>query len=100
MPGPTPHAVWTAQLPAARPGTIPMEGVVHLRKIASFGGAALLSVSLLAGCGGGSDDNSASGGASGGGDCPLVDADDPGNSAPPSGVPTADSAPPLAQGSS
>jgi ribose transport system substrate-binding protein len=77
-----------------------MEGVVHLRKIASFGGAALLSVSLLAGCGGSSNDNSASGGSSGSGDCPLVKADDPGNSAPPSGVPTADSAPPLAQASS
>src|SRR3954453_11174899 len=89
-----------ARLPAARPGTNPMEGVVHLRKIASFGGAALLSVSLLAGCGGSSDDNSASGGSSGGGDCPLVKADAPGNSAPPSGVPTAASAPSLAQGSS
>src|SRR3954453_16289763 len=76
-----------------------MEGVVHLRKFASFAGAAVLSVGLLAGCGSSSDDNNASAGASGG-DCPLVGADDPGNSAPPSGVPTADKAPPLAQASS
>src|SRR3954465_2575116 len=76
-----------------------MEGVVHLRKFASFAGAAVLSVGLLAGCGSSSDDNNASAGASGG-DCPLVGADDPGNSAPPSGVPTADKAPPLAHAAS
>jgi ABC-type sugar transport system substrate-binding protein len=76
-----------------------MEGVVHLRKIASFGGAALLSVSLLAGCGGDSgSDNTASGGS--GGACSLVDADDPGNSEAPSDVPTADNAPKLAANSS
>jgi ribose transport system substrate-binding protein len=60
---------------------------------------ALLSVTLLAGCGGGSgNDTTASGGS--GADCPLVKADDPGNSAAPSGVPTADGAPKLTEKSS
>jgi ABC-type sugar transport system substrate-binding protein len=68
---------------------------VNLRKIAPVAGAAVLSVSLLAGCGG-SDDNAASGG-SAAADCALVDADDPGNSEAPSDVPTADNAPKLAQ---
>jgi ABC-type sugar transport system substrate-binding protein len=72
-----------------------MEGSVHIRKIAPLAGIAMLSVSLLAGCGGGNGgDNTASGDS--GGSCSLVDADDPGNSAAPSGVPTADQAPELA----
>src|SRR4051812_92274 len=75
-------------------GRIPMEGSVHLRKIAPFVGVAVLSVSLLAGCGGSSSDNAASGSASGA-DCPLVHADDPGNSQAPADVPTADKAPKL-----
>jgi ribose transport system substrate-binding protein len=75
---------------------------VHLRKLAPFAGAAVLSVSLLAGCGGGSDDTSAGGGSgsSGGADCPLVDAEDPGNATAPSDVPTADGAPKLAESGS
>jgi ABC-type sugar transport system substrate-binding protein len=74
---------------------------VHVRKIAPLAGMALLSVSLLAGCGGSSDDNAASGsGGSGGADCALVDADDPGNSEAPSDVPTADAAPKLTAKSS
>src|SRR3954453_22086810 len=76
-----------------------MEGVVHLRKIASLAGAAVLAVSVLAGCGGSGDNSNDSAGASGG-DCPLVNADDPGNAEAPPGVPTADKAPKLAQASS
>jgi ABC-type sugar transport system substrate-binding protein len=72
-----------------------MEGSVHIRKIAPLAGMALLSVSVLAGCGGGGNDDNTAGG--GGGDCSLVDADDPGNSAAPAGVPVADKAPPLAE---
>src|SRR3954452_1343901 len=71
---------------------------MHLRRLAPVVGAALLSVSVLAACGGdsGNSDNSASGG-SAAADCPLVDADDPGNSKAPEGVPTADNAPKLAK---
>jgi ABC-type sugar transport system substrate-binding protein len=75
---------------------------VHVKKIAPFAGFALLSVSLLAGCGD-SGGSGSSGNAAGGGsaaDCPLVNADDPGNSEAPSDVPTADNAPKLAQASS
>jgi galactofuranose transport system substrate-binding protein len=73
-----------------------MEGFVNLRKIAPLAGAAVLSVSLLAGCGGGGNGNAASGGGSGA-PCPLVNVADPGNSQAPSGVPAADKAPKLAQ---
>jgi len=71
---------------------------VHLRKIAPLAGIALLSVSLLAGCGGGSDNSTANAPATGGAGaaCPLVDATDPGNSEAPSGVPMAENAPKLA----
>jgi ribose transport system substrate-binding protein len=76
---------------------------VHFRKIAPVAGVAVLSVSLLAGCGG-SSNQSASGGssgsASGGAACPLVDAEDPGNATAPSDVPTADAAPKLKEASS
>jgi ribose transport system substrate-binding protein len=78
-----------------------MEGSVHIRKMAPLAGMALLSVTLLAGCGG--DEGGGGGGTTatgGSADCPLVDADDPGNSEPPSDVPTADAAPPLAEASS
>jgi ABC-type sugar transport system substrate-binding protein len=70
-----------------------MEGLVDLRKFAPFAGVAVLSVSLLAGCGG-SSNNAASGGSSGAA-CPLTSAADPGNSQAPAGVPTADKAPKL-----
>jgi ABC-type sugar transport system substrate-binding protein len=73
-----------------------MEGSVHLRKIAPVAGLAVLSVSLLAGCGGGGGgDDNAAGGAGSDSSCSLVDADDPGNSEAPSDVPTADGAPKL-----
>src|SRR3954447_6209724 len=76
-----------------------MEGSVHVRKIAPVAGMVVLSVSLLAGCGGGSsNDNAASTGSAA--DCPLVNADDPGNSEAPSDVPAADNAPKLAENSS
>jgi galactofuranose transport system substrate-binding protein len=74
---------------------------MHLRKLAPFAGVAVLSVSLLAGCGGGSSNESA--GSSGSGaeaDCLLVDQDDPGNAKAPSDVPTSENAPKLAEGSS
>ena len=78
---------------------------MHLKKIAPLAGMALLSVSLLAGCGGGGgggggggNDNAASGGADA--SCALADADDPGNSEAPSDVPTADNAPKVAKKSS
>src|SRR3954453_14022042 len=72
-----------------------MEGSVHIRKIAPLAGIAMLSVSLLAGCGGGNGgDNTASGDS--GGSCSLGGGADPGNPAAPSGVPTADQAPELA----
>src|SRR3954454_18566039 len=72
-----------------------MEGSVHIRKIAPLAGIAMLSVSLLAGCGGGNGgDNNASGDY--GGSCSLVNSDDPGNSQAPTGVPPADQAPKLA----
>jgi ABC-type sugar transport system substrate-binding protein len=75
-----------------------MEGFVHLRKIAPLAGIALLSVSLLAGCGGGNDNSNANAPAGGGAaaPCPLVDETDPGNSQAPSGVPIAENAPKLA----
>src|SRR4051794_6954785 len=76
-----------------------MEGSVVLKKIGPIAGMVVLSVSVLAGCGGGSDDNSASGGGSAAADCPLVDADDPGNSEAPSDVPAAEGAPKLAEAS-
>jgi ABC-type sugar transport system substrate-binding protein len=69
---------------------------MHLRKIAPLAGVAVLSVSLLAGCGGDDSGNAPSGDGSGGA-CPLVDAADPGNSKAPSGVPAADKAPKLSQ---
>jgi galactofuranose transport system substrate-binding protein len=74
-----------------------MEGFVYLKKMAPLVGVAVLSVSVLAGCGGGSGSSNApaGGGSSGGAPCPLVDATDPGNSQPPAGVPTADQAPKL-----
>jgi ABC-type sugar transport system substrate-binding protein len=82
----------------ARPrelGHIPLEGFVDLRKFAPFAGAAVLSVSVLAGCGGGgNDDNTAAGGSSDA-SCALAGAEDPGNSEAPSDVPTADKAPKL-----
>jgi galactofuranose transport system substrate-binding protein len=71
---------------------------VNLRKIAPVAGAAVLSVALLAGCGGGGGNSSASGSSASGGSgsaCPLVKADDPGNSAAPTGVPNAEKAPKL-----
>jgi ribose transport system substrate-binding protein len=73
-----------------------MEGFVYLRKIAPVVGVAVLSVSLLAGCAGGGNGGATAGGGSGA-PCPLVGAADPGNSQAPSGVPTADKAPKLAQ---
>jgi ribose transport system substrate-binding protein len=75
-----------------------MEALVHLRKIAPFAGVAVLSVSLLAGCGGsGGSSSASSGSASGGGGaaCPLTSASDPGNSTAPTDVPTADKTPKL-----
>jgi galactofuranose transport system substrate-binding protein len=74
-----------------------MEGFVYLKKIAPLLGVAVLSVGVLAGCGGssGSSNAPATGGSPSGAACPLVDAPDPGNSEPPSGVPTADQAPKL-----
>jgi ABC-type sugar transport system substrate-binding protein len=69
---------------------------VNLRKFAPFAGAAMLSVSLLAGCGESGDSSggsSASGGS--GADCPLVEAEDPGNSEAPTDVPVAENAPKL-----
>jgi ABC-type sugar transport system substrate-binding protein len=71
-----------------------MEGFVYLRKMAPLAGLAVLSVSMLAGCGGGDNSKSATGGGSGGA-CPLVDAADPGNAQAPAGVPVADKAPKL-----
>jgi ABC-type sugar transport system substrate-binding protein len=71
---------------------------VNLRKIVPVAGAAVLSVSLLAGCGGNGGSSSASGDSASGGSgaaCPLVKAEDPGNAKAPSGVPTADKAPKL-----
>jgi ribose transport system substrate-binding protein len=71
---------------------------VNLRKIAPVAGAAALSVALLAGCGGGGGDSSASDSSASGGSsaaCPLAEADDPGNSAAPTGVPNAEKAPKL-----
>jgi len=68
---------------------------VDLRRIAPVAGAAVLSVSLLAGCGGGSSNSSSAAGGSSGGSCPLVKASDPGNSEAPSDVPAADKAPKL-----
>ena len=68
------------------------------RKIAPVVGAAVLSVALLAGCGGGGGGSSASGSSASGGSgaaCPLAKADDPGNSAAPTGVPNAEKAPKL-----
>jgi ABC-type sugar transport system substrate-binding protein len=72
---------------------------VLFRRIAPFAGAAVLSVSVLAGCGGGGDDTGSGSAASGGSaaDCPLVGAEDPGNAEAPSDVPTADNAPKLAE---
>jgi len=66
---------------------------VDLRRIAPVAGAAVLSMSLLAGCGGGSSSSAA--GSSAGGSCPLVKASDPGNSQAPTDVPAADKAPKL-----
>ncbi|MCW2763494.1 MAG: sugar transporter substrate-binding protein [Marmoricola sp.] len=73
---------------------------MHLRKIAPVAGIALMSVSLLAGCGGGGGGSNATANGGSGGACSLVDAPDPGNSEAPSGVPTADKAPKLAGKSS
>ncbi len=78
---------------------------MNFRRRTPIVGVALLSVTLLAGCGGGSsNDTSAGGGGSGGSgsgaDCPLVDAEDPGNASAPSDVPTADNAPKLEEASS
>lgn len=68
---------------------------MNLRKIAPVAGVAVLVVSL-AGCGGGdSSSTDASAGGGSGADCPLVEADDPGNSEPPTGVPVAENAPKL-----
>jgi len=69
---------------------------VDLKKIAPLAGVAVVSLSLLAGCGGSSGGSSApAAGGSGGAACPLATAADPGNSEAPSGVPTADKAPKL-----
>jgi galactofuranose transport system substrate-binding protein len=73
---------------------------VHLRKIVPLAGTALLSMSLIAGCGGGSGNEATSASGGSGADCSLVDADDPGNSEAPSGVPTADAAPKMTAKSS
>lgn len=73
---------------------------MDLKKIAPLAGVAVLSVSLLAGCGGSSgSSNAPAAGGSGGAACPLVDGTDPGNSEAPSGVPTADKAPKLTKAS-
>jgi ABC-type sugar transport system substrate-binding protein len=88
-----------AQAPAVRAlGHTQRRVFVVLRKIAPVAGMVVLSVSMLAGCGGSdnNNDSSASGG-SAAADCPLVDADDPGNSEAPSDVPNSESAPKLAQ---
>ena len=71
---------------------------MHLRKIAPFAGVAVLSVSLLAGCGGSSTNTATSGSSSAGGGgaaCPLTSAADPGNSTAPTDVPVAAKAPKL-----
>ena len=68
---------------------------MDLKKIAPLAGVAVLSVSLLAGCGGSGGSNAPAAGGSGGAACPLTNAADPGNSEAPSGVPTADKAPKL-----
>ena len=69
---------------------------MDLKKIAPLAGVAVVSLSLLAGCGGSSGGSSApAAGGSGGATCPLTNAADPGNSEAPSGVPTADKAPKL-----
>jgi ribose transport system substrate-binding protein len=67
-----------------------------LRKIVPLAGIALVSASLLAGCGGGATSSAPPSGGGSAAPCPLVDATDPGNSQPPAGVPTADQAPKLA----
>jgi ABC-type sugar transport system substrate-binding protein len=67
---------------------------VHIKKMAPLAGMVLLTASLLAGCGSSGGESTASGAS--GGACPLVGADDPGNSEAPAGVPTADQAPKLA----
>jgi ABC-type sugar transport system substrate-binding protein len=67
---------------------------VDLTKIASLAGIGVLSAGMLVACGGNdSSGSSASGGGSS--SCPLTKASDPGNSKPPTGVPTADNAPKL-----
>lgn len=74
---------------------------MHLPKLAPIAGVAVICLSLLAGCGGndeGTDTTSAKGSGSGSessSKCPLVTAEDPGNSAAPTGVETARGAPKL-----
>ena len=78
----------------ARPralGHIALEAFVYLRKFAPYAGEAVLSVSLLAGCGGGGgNDNSPAAGGSADTSCSLVGEEDTGNSVAPAEVPTAD----------
>jgi galactofuranose transport system substrate-binding protein len=78
---------------------------VRRTKITPIAGLAILSAGLLTACGGSDNTSSGSTGSSTGGgaaaaDCPLVKAEDPGNSKAPTGVPAAANAPKLAKKSS
>jgi galactofuranose transport system substrate-binding protein len=76
---------------------------VRRTKITPIAGLAILSAGLLTACGGSDNTGSAATGsatAGGAADCPLVKAEDPGNSKAPSGVPAAANAPKLAKKSS
>jgi galactofuranose transport system substrate-binding protein len=67
---------------------------VRLTRIVPIATLSLLSATLLTACGGSdTSGKTAAGGSGSGAPCPLVNAADPGNAKPPSGVPNAENAP-------
>ena len=77
---------WTLFIAALMISSLPTYSWTSIRirrswRLFSLAGVAVLSVSLLAGCGGSSgSSNAPAAGGPGGAACPLVDAADPGNS--------------------